>query len=99
MRQSPRLMGGSDVTGRAYVRVRDSARTQRAARIRSGRIEALWEPPDTLPADSEVERKFLCLTGPILGFERSEKLAREIWAADQWTTIDPIIYGCLAEEG
>jgi 2-methylcitrate dehydratase PrpD len=66
--------------------------------LRSGRIEALWEPPDTLPSDGELEGKFLWLTGPVLGKMRAKDLAQQIWSADQWTTIDPIIDGCLQEK-
>jgi hypothetical protein len=58
---------------------------------RSGRIEALWEPPDTLPSDQELEAKFLWLTGPVLGTLRSQaEFAEQIWSADRWATIDPI---------
>ena len=63
---------------------------------RSGRIEALWEPPDTLPADNELEAKFLWLTGPIIGRLRASDLIKKIRSADQWTSIDPIITGCRA---
>jgi 2-methylcitrate dehydratase PrpD len=65
--------------------------------FQSGRIEALWEPPDTLPSDSELEAKFLWLIGPVLGKIKAKNLAQQIWSADQWTTIDPIIHGCLPE--
>ena len=60
----------------------------------SGRIEALWEPPDTLPSDQELESKFLWLTGPVLGKVKAKQLLGQLWSADQWTTIDPIIDGC-----
>ena len=59
--------------------------------FRSGRIEALWEPPDTLPSDADLEAKFLWLTGPILGKVKANALIEKIWLADQWTSIDPII--------
>ena len=61
---------------------------------RSGRIEALWEPPDTLPSDSDLEAKFLWLTGPIIGKLKANHLIEKIWSADQWASIDPIITGC-----
>ncbi len=60
---------------------------------RSGRIEALWEPPDSLPSDSDLEAKFLWLTGPIIGKLKANHLKEKIWSADQWTSIDPIITG------
>ena len=61
---------------------------------RSGRIEALWEPPHTLPSDGDLEAKFLWLTGPIIGKLKTNDLIEKIWSADQWTSIDPIITGC-----
>jgi 2-methylcitrate dehydratase PrpD len=64
-------------------------------RFRSGRIEAVWEPPDSLPSDRDLERKFLWLAGPVIGPERAQRLASQIWAADRWATIDPIFNGCL----
>ncbi len=63
---------------------------------RSGRIEALWEPPNTLPSDNELEAKFLWLTGPIIGRLKAGDLIKKIRSADQWTSIDPIIAGCRA---
>ena len=65
--------------------------------ISSGRIEALWEPPDTLPSDSDLEEKFLWLTGPVIGKMRSRHLMEQIWSADRWTSIEPLIDGCCPE--
>ncbi len=64
--------------------------------FQSGRIEALWEPPDTLPSDGDLETKFLWLTGPVLGKLQAKELTAQIWSADQWTTLAPIFNGCLA---
>jgi 2-methylcitrate dehydratase PrpD len=61
---------------------------------RSGRIEALWEPPDTLPSDAELEAKFNWLTGPVIGKMGAQRLIEQIWSTDQWTSIDPIFDGC-----
>ena len=58
--------------------------------FRSGRIEALWEPPDTLPSDLELENKFLWLTVPVIGRARAEKLAGQIHSAERWASIRPI---------
>ena len=60
----------------------------------SGRIEALWEPPDTLPTDAELEAKFLWLTRPVIGTTRAEALMKAVWSAHQWTDVEPIIDGC-----
>jgi 2-methylcitrate dehydratase PrpD len=65
---------------------------------KSGRIEALWEPPETLPSDDDLESKFLWLTGPILGKNKASQLMTQIWSADRWTTIDPIVSGCRPEK-
>ena len=62
----------------------------------SGRIEALWEPPDTLPTDRELEAKFRWLVGPVIGDIKTETLIMQIWEADQWTSTAPIIEGCRA---
>jgi 2-methylcitrate dehydratase PrpD len=60
----------------------------------SGRIEALWEPPDTLPADAELEAKFLWLTRPVVGKKRAAALLEAIRSAERWTSIDAILEGC-----
>jgi 2-methylcitrate dehydratase len=62
----------------------------------SGRIEALWEPPHTLPTDEELEQKFHWLTDPVVGKMNAETLVGLIWTADRWSSIDPIIRGCRA---
>ena len=51
--------------------------------FRSGRIEALWEPPDTLPSDEELEAKFRWLVNPVLGNQRCDRLVSMIWALDE----------------
>ncbi|MBC2742798.1 MAG: MmgE/PrpD family protein [Desulfosarcina sp.] len=66
---------------------------------RSGRIEALWEPPDTLPTDKELESKFFWLTDPVIGKIGAQRLIENIWTADQWTSIAPIIDRCRATGG
>ena len=47
--------------------------------LHSGRIEALWEPPDTLPTDSELESKFRWLVEPVLGLDRCRELVSTLW--------------------
>ena len=61
---------------------------------KSGRIEALWEPPDTLPTDGELEAKFRWLAGPVISDKKAEKLINQIWEADRCTSTAPIIEGC-----
>jgi len=50
--------------------------------FRSGRIEAMWEPPATLPSDRELEVKFRWLVNPILGARGGDRLAAAVWALD-----------------
>lgn len=50
--------------------------------FRSGRVEALWEPPDTLPSDQELEAKFRWLVNPVLGSRQCDRLVSTIWALD-----------------
>ncbi len=60
----------------------------------SGRIEALWEPPDTLPRDGDLEDKFRWLVGPVLGETRAETLIEQIWGAERWASTATLIDGC-----
>ena len=55
--------------------------------FRSGRIEAPWEPPDTLPSDDDLENKFRWLAEPVVGKGAAARLVENIWAADQLTSI------------
>jgi 2-methylcitrate dehydratase PrpD len=50
--------------------------------FRSGRIEALWEPPATLPSDQELEEKFRWLVNPVLGRRKCDRLVSTIWTMD-----------------
>ena len=63
------------------------------ATFRSGRIEALWEPPDTLPSDVALETKFRWLTAPVIGARNADVLLAKIWKAEQWASPAPIIEG------
>jgi 2-methylcitrate dehydratase PrpD len=62
----------------------------------SGRIEALWEPPDTLPSDQDLMEKFRWLAGPVIGKGQADYLSEEIWRADRWPSLDAIFNGCRA---
>jgi len=50
--------------------------------FRSGRIEALWEPPATLPSDQELEDKFRWLVKPVLGPRLCDQLVSTIWTME-----------------
>lgn len=45
--------------------------------------QAMWEPPDTLPSDAELEQKFRWLVEPVLGQARAGALVELIWGFDQ----------------
>ena len=45
--------------------------------------QAIWEPPDTLPSDDELEAKFRWLVEPLLGPERTAALIELIWHFEQ----------------
>ncbi|MGD9329941.1 MAG: MmgE/PrpD family protein [Desulfobacterales bacterium] len=62
--------------------------------FRSGRIEALWEPPDTLPSDEELEAKFQWLVRPVLGRHRCNDLISMIWALDDHPDARALIRLC-----
>ncbi len=61
----------------------------------SGPVEAMWEPPDTLPSDSELEEKFHWLVDPVLGQEKADPLAALIWDLDKMEDLSILINHCL----
>jgi 2-methylcitrate dehydratase PrpD len=61
----------------------------------SGPVEAMWEPPDTLPSDSELEEKFHWLVDPVLGQEKADPLAALIWDLDKMEDLNILINHCL----
>lgn len=60
----------------------------------SGPVEAMWEPPDTLPSDSELEEKFHWLVDPVLGQEKTDPLAALIWDLDKMEDLSILINHC-----
>jgi 2-methylcitrate dehydratase PrpD len=70
-------------------------------RLRDGRVllaqgqQPIWEWPDTLPSDADLERKFHALVGPILG-ERSAELIDMIWRFEQVADARSLIGMCVA---
>lgn len=63
----------------------------------SGRIEAMWEPPDTLPSDAELETKFFRLARPVIGEKKAGAMIEAIRSAERWPSIDPILDGCRSK--
>jgi 2-methylcitrate dehydratase PrpD len=65
---------------------------------RSGPVEAIWEPPDTLPGDEALEKKFLWLASPVVGEENAVALVRLIWEFDQCPSIIPLLRRCVSQQ-
>jgi 2-methylcitrate dehydratase PrpD len=64
----------------------------------SGPVEAVWEPPDTLPGDEALEKKFLWLASPVIAEENAKALARLIWEFDQCTSIVSLLSRCVPHQ-
>jgi len=62
----------------------------------SGRIEAKWEPPDSLPTDDELEKKFHWLIEPVLGRQRTRRLVSMIWEFEKLEQVKDFIVCCVA---
>ena len=54
----------------------------------------MWEPPETLPSDSELEEKFHWLVDPVLGQEKTDPLAALIWDLDKMEDLSILINHC-----
>jgi 2-methylcitrate dehydratase PrpD len=63
----------------------------------SGPVEAIWEPPGTLPSDEALEEKFRWLTSPLIGEENAAALARLIWEFDQCPSLDALLNRCVPD--
>jgi 2-methylcitrate dehydratase PrpD len=50
--------------------------------LASGRMAAGWEPPDALPPDGELMKKFRWLVDPVLGADGGERLAQTVWGLE-----------------
>lgn len=59
----------------AKARADVAIQTRDGRTLTSGTVEANWEPPDSLPTDDELERKFLWLVEPVLGARKARDLA------------------------
>jgi 2-methylcitrate dehydratase PrpD len=62
--------------------------------FRSGRIEAPWEPPDTLPTDGELENKFRWLVEPVLGAAKCLELVSLIWTFEKQPDAITLVRRC-----
>jgi 2-methylcitrate dehydratase PrpD len=62
----------------------------------SGRMEARWEPPDSLPTDAELETKFRWLVTPVLSKTAVDALTALIWRFDATqNAVTQLIAACL----
>jgi 2-methylcitrate dehydratase PrpD len=53
--------------------------------------QALWEPPDTLPSDAELEQKFRWLIEPVLGKAQAGELVDLVWRFEQVNEVRDLI--------
>jgi 2-methylcitrate dehydratase PrpD len=65
--------------------------THDGKRYASGAVEARWEPPDTLPTDTELKEKFIWLAGPVLGQDRADQLLELIWQFEKTSDVRQLI--------
>ncbi len=63
----------------------------------SGPVEAIWEPPDALPGNDALVKKFLWLASPVIGEENALALVRLIWELDQCASMDPFMRRCVPD--
>ncbi len=69
--------------------------TTNGKRLSSGRVEAQWEPPDTLPTDAELEDKFVWLVEPVLGEDRTRQLLTTVWNFESIDNLGEFISSCI----
>jgi 2-methylcitrate dehydratase PrpD len=69
--------------------------TKDGRELSSGRVEPMWEPPHGLPADAELEAKFVGIVKPVLGFQKVKEITRMIWDFEKMDGIKPLINGCI----
>jgi len=73
-------------------------RTEDGRELSSGRVEPMWEPPDGLPADAELEAKFVGIVEPILGSQKVQEITRMIWDFENMDGIRPFINSCIRSQ-
>lgn len=78
----------------AKARAEVLIRTTDGRTLASGTLEANWEPPDSLPTDGELQRKFLWLVEPVLGPEEAQQLASRIWQFEREADSSILVEQC-----
>ncbi len=63
--------------------------------LSSGRVEPMWEPPNSLPTDAELDEKFVEIVEPVLGSQKVQEISRMIWDFEKKVEIRPLIKACI----
>ena len=69
--------------------------TNEGRELSSGRVEPMWEPPNSLPTDVELEEKFVEIVEPVLGSQKVQEISRMIWDFEEMVEIRPLIKACI----
>lgn len=64
--------------------------------LHTGRKEAIWEPPDTLPTDDELQQKFSWLASPVLGQARAAAVLDMVWSLEHVDDVGALIKLCAS---
>lgn len=79
--------------GKAYADV--EVTTHDGRQFLASRMEATWEPPDTLPTDEELEQKFCWLVEPVLGRRAATGLTELVWSFETVEDARCLVYRCF----
>lgn len=69
--------------------------TKSGKRFDSGPVEAMWEPPDTLPSDRELQDKFHRLVTPVLGEGKTKQIEDLIQDVENLETMNTLVALCI----
>jgi 2-methylcitrate dehydratase PrpD len=78
----------------AKARAEVIIQTRDGRTLTSGTVEANWEPPDSLPTDEELQRKFRWLVDPVLGVRKAQDLASLIWQFENVQASHILVASC-----
>ena len=78
----------------AKARAEVIIQTRDGRTLTSGTVEANWEPPDSLPTDEELQRKFRWLVEPVLGVQKARDLASLIWQFEKVPASHILVASC-----
>ena len=71
--------------------------TDDGRQLSSGRVGPMWEPPDDLPTDADLEKKFIALVEPVLDTHKTQDIARMIWNLEKMDGVKPLITSCIRD--